>query len=315
VRVSIYGAGQVGSAVRDALADQPDMNLLGPLGRADRAAALGQAADAVVIATTSFLAEVAADIREAVAAGSNVITTAEEAAFPWHYDPGLADELDQLARGKGVTILGAGVNPGLAFDALVLTASGAGHCAKSIRVERVVDLSGFGVTVLRRLGIGFSPREFAAGIAAGSITGHIGFPQSMRIVAQRMGVPLGDIERDIQPILAGTCHDLGRMRIQPGQSAGFHQRYTGMAAGRPWFEADFLGHVAPAAAGHYTRDEILITTGDAPLRLTIQPGINPQTGSASMIANSVRRLIEARPGWLTVADLPPACPSWGSGWS
>jgi hypothetical protein len=37
--------------------------------------------------------------------------------------------------------------------------------------------------------------------------------------------------------------------------------------------------------------------------------MNPQSGSASIVANSVRRVVAAAPGWRTVADLPPAFPS------
>ena len=36
--------------------------------------------------------------------------------------------------------------------------------------------------------------------------------------------------------------------------------------------------------------------------------MNPQSGSSSVVANSVRRVVEARPGWVTVGELPPAVP-------
>jgi len=40
----------------------------------------------------------------------------------------------------------------------------------------------------------------------------------------------------------------------------------------------------------------------------IEPGLNPQSGASAMIANSLRRVAAAPPGWLTVGDLPPATP-------
>src|SRR5260370_42628811 len=49
----------------------------------DRDAALSQPADLLLVATTSFLHGVADDLRTGVRHGLNVITTAEEAAFPW----------------------------------------------------------------------------------------------------------------------------------------------------------------------------------------------------------------------------------------
>jgi 2,4-diaminopentanoate dehydrogenase len=248
------------------------------------------------------------DIRVAVDAGSNVITSAEEAAFPAAVDLELTRELDAAARARGVTILGTGLNPGFVFDAMVLTATGAAWEVESIRVERAVELPGFSAAILRRLGIGFTPEEFAAGIAAGSITGHVGFPQSMRVVANKLGVELERIEPRIEPIFGKRSHEGVHLTVPAATSAGFVQHYIGYARGKPWFFADFTAHMELDAAGASPHDEIWIN-GPTPVHLTIQPGLNPQIGSAAVITNSIQRVVAAPPGWLTVADLPPATPS------
>lgn len=295
MRVAILGTGQAGTAVAELLARR-GVTVHGPFGREDRSDALESGADVVVIATTSFLAEIAEDVRVAVAAGSNVLTTAEEAADPWATDPAIADALDRRARARGVSILGAGLNPGFAFDALVLTAMGACVDVRALRVERVVDLSRFSATILRRLGIGFAPEAFAEGVERGTITGHIGFPQSMRVVARALGVEIERIDRSIEPLLAD------------GRSAGFVQRYVAVVAGAPWFTADFTGHVDPAGAGLVTRDAVEIDA-TPPVRMEIAGGLPSQAGSAAVLANSVARVAAARPGWVTVAELPPAIPT------
>jgi len=220
----------------------------------------------------------------------------------------MAEELDVLARSKGVTILGAGLNPGFAFDALVLTAAGVTVDIEAIRVERVVDLSGFSTNILRRLGIGFDLTDFMTGVTSGVITGHIGFPQSMRIVARRMGLELARVERRIEPVIADVECRVANVVVAPGQSAGFRQHYVGVVGERPWFEALFLGHIDPVANGYETRDEIVIRSAAPEMRVSIEPGINPQVGVPHLIVNSLERLLSARPGWLTVGDLPPATP-------
>lgn len=307
MKVAIYGAGQLGTGVAAILDRRPDVEVLGPFGRGARDSALRSGSDVVVIATTSFLRDVAPDIETAVAAGSNTITSAEEAAYPWAIDATLAIELDELARERGVTILGAGLNPGFAFDGLVVTATGAAASVESIRVERVVDLSGFGETVLRRIGVGYTEAEFAAGTASGEITGHIGFPQSMRIVGRALGLELERVDREIAPLLAERVHPARHVSVAAGRTAGFEQHYVGIVAGRPWFEALFTGHVDPGSIGKPPRDEIWIE-GDPPLHFAVVPGLNAQSGSSSLVANSVRRVAAAPAGWLTVADLPPASP-------
>jgi hypothetical protein len=309
LRVAFYGAGQVSTNAAEILRRRPDVEVLGPFGRDERDRALRSGADVVVIATTSFLVEVADDVRDAVEAGSNVMTTAEEAAYPWANDAAAADRLDALARSRGVTILGAGLNPGFAFDALVVTACGVVAEVESLLVERVVDVSGFGETVLRRIGIAHSPESFEEGRRAGTVTGHIGFPQSMQVVAGRLGVEIERIDREIEPIFAERELPASSLVVRAGETAGFRQRYSAVSEGRVWFDALFTAHVTPAEIGVAPRDAIMVRGPYGGVNLAVTPGMNPQSGSASVIANSVRRVIAAAPGWTTVADLPPAVPA------
>ena len=309
IRVAFYGAGQVSTNTAAILRSRDGFTVDGPFDRGKRDEALRSAADVVVIATTSFLAAIADDVRDAVDAGSNVITTAEEAAQPWANDAATADRLDALARERGVTILGAGLNPGFAFDALVLTATGVVADVESLLVRRVVDLAGFGDTVLRRIGVAHSPESFEEGRRSGAVTGHIGFPQSMQVVAGRLGVTIERIDRELEPIFAESELPASSLTVRAGETAGFRQRYRAFADGRPWFEAEFTGHVAPRALGLEPLDSIDVRSAGGDVHLEARPGLDPQRSSAAVVANSIRRVVDAAPGWTTVADLPPAVPA------
>jgi len=317
--VAIYGAGQLGSAVAALLRERGAHLVEGPYRRADRAQALSSGADVVIIAVTTFFHDVADYIREAVAAGSNVLVSAEECAYPWAVDRALADELDRSARSAGVSIAGCGVNPGLIFDSLVLTLIGAvpagsqtggGAPQSRIVVRRTVDISGFGGTVLRRIGVGVSAGEFAERVAAGTIVGHAGFPQSMSVVADALGLQIESIDRALLPVLTETPIDLaGRFLVPVGHSAGVDQTYTARVGGEPWFTSHFYGHVDPAGIGRTPRDELTFSVGESfHQTITLDPGIRAQAGSQHMVANSVERIVEAEPGWVTVAQLRPAYP-------
>ena len=91
--------------------------------------------------------------------------------------------------------------PGFVFDALVLTLAGAAARVDRVEVERIVDLGRFSPAVQRRIGIGHTPESFAAGRESGEITGHIGFPQSMRVVAHALGRDLERIDSTIEPTI------------------------------------------------------------------------------------------------------------------
>jgi 2,4-diaminopentanoate dehydrogenase len=309
--IALYGRGQLGNAVAAELRANPRYIVRGPFGRDDRAVALAGDADLVIIATTTRLHDVADDIEMAVRAGSNVLVSAEETAFPFIVDQAVATRLDALARDRGVSIAGAGVNPGLMFDALVLTMLGAAPRGCAIHVKRTVDISGFGVAVLRRIGVGCSEAEFHRAVDDGEILGHAGFPQSMSIVADAIGIRIERIDKVLRPVL--TPHSLciaDKLEVPAGWSAGVDQTYTAWAEGEPWFVADFFGHVDLPSVDRTPSDDIELTHAGRPLQtLSLRPGVNAQVGSTNMVANSVERVLSARPGWVTVAQMVPAFPA------
>ena len=268
----------------------------------DRAGALAQPADLLVVATTSFLQDVAEDVRAGIHGGLNVITTAEEAAFPWIIDAQLADELNHLAEAHRVSVIGLGLNPGFVFDALLLTASAVAWDVESIRIRRVVDVSRFSAAVLRRIGIGHTEEEFEAGVAAGSITGHIGFPQTFSLAARCLGRGLDRVEKHLEPFIAKKRIESDNLSVETGETGGFLQRVVGFVDEVSWFEAEFIAHLHLPAVEMNAQDSISIE-GYNPIHLTIDPGCNPQLGTVAMLANCIPRVVEAKPDFITVADL------------
>ena len=314
--VSIYGAGQLGQAVATGLRERGSHRVAGPFPREDRELALNSGADVVLIATTTLFKDVADYIRDAVNAGSNVLVSAEECAYPWAVDKKLADELDQLAKAKRVSIAGAGVNPGLIFDALVATLlgptpsgfNGDGSSKTTVVVRRTVNISGFGASVLRRIGVGATEKEFNEKVKRGEILGHAGFPQSMNVVADVLGLEIERIDKELLPVLTDREIDLPqRFIIKPGYSAGVNQTYTAIVKGKPWFSSHFFGHVDLAAIERGAKDEIEISIDQkVHQRISLNPGIGAQMGSQNMVINSIERIIQAQSGWVTVAEIAPA---------
>lgn len=308
--VSIYGTGQLGTEVARLLRDVPVHQVFGPFGRSERDEALSSGADVVIIATTTRFKDVADDIELAVSSGSNVLVSAEECAYPWAVDIGLSNKLGSLAKTEGVSISGTGVNPGLIFDSLVLTLLGAAPRGCTVAVRRTVSIAGFGATVLRRIGLGKTPAAFFDAVSREEILGHAGFPQSMQVVASAMGLKIESIKKELLPLVAEREIDLpDRFTVARGESAGVNQTYTAFVEGMPWFTSHFYGHVDLPGIGKSAMDEIeLSLKGEIFQTIQLKPGINSQTGSQNMVANSIQRIINARSGWVTVAEMEPAYP-------
>jgi 4-hydroxy-tetrahydrodipicolinate reductase len=267
-----------------------------------RGDALATPADLLLIATTSFLAEVEPDIHLGIDAGLDVVCTAEEMASPWETDPAAAARIDAHARERGVTVIGAGANPGYIYEVVGLALTGAVWRVDRITVRRVVDLSGFSATVLGRLGIGFEPGEFVAKVRDGVIHGHIGFPHTIRTFARRLGTTVERIDETIEPLLAGAAVATSALEVDAGRSAGLLQRTTGIVNGAPWFTAEFLGHVALSSIGLSPRDAYEID-GLPNVRGVVEPGFNPQWTTAGALANYLPLVVAAPPGLISVTDL------------
>jgi len=176
-----------------------------------------------------------------------------------------------------------------------------------ITTRRVVDLSGFSATVQRRLGIGYSSDDFAAGVRGRSVFGHIGFPHTIRTFARRLGVRLDHIEETVEPILAEGAITSTVVEVAAGESAGMLQRTIGYVDSKPWFSAEFLGHVEPAGAGLTPQDSYEID-GLPDIRAAVTPGFDPQWTTAAALADLLPLLIAAPDGLISVTDLPIPTP-------
>jgi hypothetical protein len=278
----------------------------GPVVADSVAALIAEKPDAIVLATGSFLTDVVEDVLACARAGVNLVSPCEELAYPYSRDPGVAAQIDEAARSGGATILGSGVNPGFIFDTLVATATGVAWDVKAIRGRRVVDTVEFGQNIHLRLGIGYTPEEFDAGHADGSIAGHVGFPESIQIVCERLGVELDrPVEEKFEPLIAETPAPTKYGEVEAGRTEGFVQRATGLVGGREFIRFELVLHLRPREAGYEPADTFTVD-GLHPVNLTLSPGMDAVLATSAELVNSLPALIQARPGLKTVKDLPAA---------
>ena len=98
-------------------------------------------------------------------------------------------------------VLGTGINPGLIMDLLVILWTGACESVDHIVSRRVNSLSPFGPAVMEEQGIGLEVAEFEKRKAAGTMTGHVGFAESIRMITDALGWKLDKFEQDMEPIV------------------------------------------------------------------------------------------------------------------
>jgi 4-hydroxy-tetrahydrodipicolinate reductase len=292
-------------AVGRRLGDVVGSSEVGPVVADDLGAVIAQRPAVVVYSTGSFLRDTVDDIVSVAEAGVHLVSPCEELAFPFNRFPTEARRIDDAARRSGAVIVGTGVNPGFIFDALLATATGVCWDVSAVRGRRVVDVIGFGENIHLRLGIGYTEDEFARGHEDGTIAGHVGFPESVEMVCERLGLDLDrPVEETFEPHVAQTAAPTRYGEVAAGRTEGFVQRAVGTVAGEPRVQLELVLHLRPQSAGYEPSDTIEID-GLHPVRLALQPGMDAILATSAQLVNAIPVVLAASPGLKSVKDLPP----------
>ena len=330
-RVLVWGLGAMGSGIAKNILRKRDLRLVGAvekdsskigrdlgevlgIGRANQLiysdpelAIIETRPDIVVIATNSFVHEVISKVEIAARNHINVLTIAEEMAFPYSSNPEESEILENLAWRYGISILGTGINPGFVLDLLIIAMTGACLRVDSIKASRINDLSPFGRTVMETQGVGTSLEEFYKGIEDGSIVGHIGFQQSIAMIGNALGWKIDRIEETREPILSETERKTSVAHVKPGMVAGCRHVGRGYCGDELKIELIHPQQILPELEGVETGDYIDIY-GEPDIHLSIKPEIPGGKGTIALATNMIPEVIETTPGLLDMSELPiPRC--------
>lgn len=332
VRVALMGFGRVGRAVLELGLTRPWLQVVSVIARRDErhgqaardtvpgaaehlvirtdaANALGEhSPDVVIMATQSRLVDIIPQLEVILAAGvRTILCTAEELAFVRPEDGPEAARVHALADEAGATIVATGVNPGFVLDLWPLLLSGLAWDVERLEARRIVDVSVFAPHTRRQLGIGHDQAAFEAGAAEGSIVGHLGFRESLRLLSEAMGQPADDITIETEPLMAEKFYQLADGNVSAGTTIGVTQRAQAWRAGSAWIVVELLLHAAPEQDGVRTVDETHIH-GQHELHVTLDPGAGAIRSTAAQLVNGIPVALRAGPGLFGPGQLPPSAP-------
>lgn len=329
VKVIIWGLGAMGSGMADMLLKKKGVDIVGVVGRGakigtsmydyiktergDRPDILLQAeddvikpgaADVVLLCTDSFTKDAFPKIKKIVEAKMNVVSSAEEMAYPQAQQPELAAEMDKLAKENGVSILGTGINPGLIMDLLVVVMTGCCEEVDSIVARRVNSLSPFGPAVMHEQGIGITVDEFNKGVEDKTLSGHVGFEESIQMVADAIGWKLSEpVTTSMAPIVTDVDRKSPYGFAAAGDVAGCAMKGFGKVDGELKIEMDHPQQIEPEQVGIQTGDYVIIK-GTPDINLANTPEVPGGIGTIAMCVNMIPQTINAEPGLHTMLSLP-----------
>src|SRR5581483_5594192 len=316
VSVAQYGIGPIGAEIARLLLTKPWIKLvaavdidpnkigkdLGEVIGLGKPAGVKVTADlqgkpeVVCHSTGSRLREVAGQLKSLLERGCHVVSTCEELSFP--LDAAVRADLQQTARSHNVTLLGTGVNPGFVMDKLPLTLTSVCQKIDSIEIIRIQNASTRREPLQRKVGAGMTVADFRSAVDAGRIK-HMGLKESLLMVGNGLGIDFESVsEERIEPIVAGREIVTEYLRVEPGQVAGVHQTIEGR--GRINVSLDLRMYVG---AEDIAADRVIVK-GIPDVEMEIKGGVHGDRATAAMVVNSIPRVVSARPGLLTMDDIP-----------
>ncbi len=256
-------------------------------------------ADVVLHATGSYLDRVYDQIARVVEMGVGVVSTCETLAYPYYRYPVLAKRLDELAKSYGVAVVGTGINPGFVLDTLLAVLASPVPLVKKIRAVRSLDAAKRREPFRKKIGVGEDPAVVKSKLERGEITGHVGYAESVYLVAYAGGLELTRVEEGQEPVPAEEAVESSGVRVERGLNKGIVGYGAGYVGDKEVIRVELHAYVG---APEY--EEVAIEGEDYSVvwRSTGTPG---DLGTASVVVSVAEALYYAPPGLRLMTELLP----------
>ncbi|OHB79913.1 MAG: hypothetical protein A2Z25_22440 [Planctomycetes bacterium RBG_16_55_9] len=255
--------------------------------------------DVALVTTVSRLAVLESQVAELAKAKLNIVSTCEELFYPWKTHPEVAARIDEVCRQNGVACVGTGVNPGYLMDLLPTFLTGLCQNVEKVEVWRVQDASVRRIPFQQKIGAGLTLEEFEAKRKAGTLR-HVGLPESVDFIAERLGWKLDRNTESLEPVIAEKQINTGYKPISKGMARGVHQVGRGFVGDREVITLNFR-----AAVGEPEPYDQVHIDGQPNIRSRIDGGVNGDIATCAIALNAARSILQARPGLKTMAQIPP----------
>jgi 4-hydroxy-tetrahydrodipicolinate reductase len=254
--------------------------------------------DVAVLCTSSSLKKIVPEFEAVLKQKVPIVSTTEELSYPVKANQPVARRIDAMAKRARVAVLGTGVNPGFAMDALPIALTAVCERVTGIAVDRVQDAGVRRQPFQQKIGAGLSPDAFAAAVEAGGVR-HVGLAESISMIADALGWKLDRITDEVKPKIAAAPVSSRFLSVERGHAAGLIQDGVGYRKGEPLIRL----HMEAYLGAPESYDAVRII-GSPSLDMKISGGIHGDVATASMVVNAIPHVIDAEPGLQTMRDLP-----------
>ena len=254
--------------------------------------------DVVVLCTSSSMKSVLPQVETILKLKVPIVSTTEELSYPTRGNMRYARVIHELAKGSKVAVLSTGVNPGFVMDALPIMLTGVCERVDAIRVDRIQDARVRRLPFQQKIGAGLTREAFQKKVDEGSVR-HVGLAESVSMIADALGWKLTRITDDIAPKIASLRVASEFLSVEPGYVCGIVQDGIGYRGD----EAVITLHMEAYLGAPESYDAVQIS-GSPAITSKIAGGVHGDIATASIVVNSLPRVLEVAPGLHTMRDMP-----------
>lgn len=294
----------------------------GVLATDDWRSVLDAGADAVIYTATADIRPVEAmnDLMACLDAGINVVSS----AFYAFLHPGSCPQealqpVQETCARTGASLFVSGIDPGWVMDSLPVVLSGAVSGIREIRTREIFNYALYDQPHVVREVIGFGGSMDAVPMMLHDFAIEFVWAPMVRLVGEAMGKPVEKIAVSVERLpLERTIEVPGMGTFAAGTQGAFRFEVLGYHAGQPLYALEHITRIDDACAPHWPYPpegrgcHQVIISGDPDLHVSVhaedhhEPGVagGGNASAANWIVNALPGVCSAKPGIVTVIDLP-----------